>query len=243
MAAFFLLRRSFSTIICKFVTVRGKSVMMDIIAVVLVDDHQIVCQGIKALLQGVNDIVVREVVKNINELEVQLKVSSMHVALINLYNPSAEDLEKIKRIATHFPKVRLLIFALEADEHFILQTIRAGAKGILTRESSRNELVEAIYTVRNGYDFYDKTITNIILHSYLKRNSNNEEEKKEKLSQREEEVLTLYGEGFTNKEIADKLFISIRTVETHKNNIMKKINLRTTVDMVKFAIRNNYVDL
>jgi len=230
--------------IAKFVCFRGSERLMDKITLVIVDDHQIVCQGIKAMLATVSDIHIKDCVKDFRELFTTLKLEPSNIAIINLYNPAQEEVETIKQLSRQFPKVRLLIFAMEADDQFILQTIRSGAKGILTKESSRNDLVEAIYTIRNGYDFYDKSITNIILHSYLKRSPENEkEEEKEKLSTREEEVLTLYGEGYTNKEIADKLFISIRTVESHKNNIMKKINLRTTVDMVKFAIRNNYVDL
>ena len=217
---------------------------MDKITVVIVDNHQIVCQGIKSLLASVNDISIRDTIKNLKNLSAYLRSSQTNVALINLYCPSDTDLEYIQDITSHFPKVRLLILAMNADEKFFLKTIRAGAKGMLTKESSRNELVEAIYTVRSGYDYFDKSITNIILNSYLhKIPLNSDNSKKESLSQREEEVLTLYAEGFTNMEIADKLFISIRTVESHKNNIMKKINLRTTVDMVKFAIRNNYVDL
>lgn len=217
---------------------------MDKITVVIVDNHQIVCQGIKSLLASVSDISIRDTIKNIKDLSAYLRASQTNVALINLYCPSDSDLKYIQEITSHFPKVRLLILAMDADEKFFLKTLRAGAKGMLTKESTRNELVEAIYTVRSGYDYFDKSITNIILNSYLHKTPlNGDNSKKESLSQREEEVLTLYGEGFTNKEMADKLFISIRTVESHKNNIMKKINLRTTVDMVKFAIRNNYVDL
>ncbi len=107
-------------------------------------------------------------------------------------------------------------------------------------------MLEAIYTLRNGYDFYAKTITNLILRDYLEDPEQKEEarlEREKSLSSREMEVLKLFAQSFTNKEIADTLFISIRTVESHKNNIMRKINLKTTVDMVKFAIRNNLVDL
>jgi two-component system response regulator NreC len=124
--------------------------------------------------------------------------------------------------------------------------IRAGAKGHLTSDTDRDEMVEAIFTLRNGYDFYAKTITNLILRNYLEEAENKLESKREreqKLSTRELEVLKLFAESHTNKEIADKLFISVRTVESHKNNIMQKLNLKTMVDMVKFAIRNNLVDL
>jgi DNA-binding NarL/FixJ family response regulator len=127
-------------------------------------------------------------------------------------------------------------------ENFIFKMIKAGAKGHLTSDTNRDEIVEAIYTLRNGYDFYAKAITNMILRNYLD-DGNGKAEREKNLSTREMEVLKLFAQSHTNKEIADKLFISVRTVESHKNNIMRKINLKTTVDMVKFAIRNNIVDL
>ena len=132
------------------------------------------------------------------------------------------------------------------NETFILKLIKAGAKGHLSRDTDRSEILEAIYTLRNGYEFYAKTITNILLSSYLsdKDIDHKEKENRQKdLSAREMEVFKLFAEGMSNRDIADKLFISVRTVETHKNNIMKKINLKTTVDLVKFAIKNNIIEL
>jgi len=126
-------------------------------------------------------------------------------------------------------------------ESFVLKTIKAGAKGYLSKDTTRAELLEAIYTLRNGFDYYGKSITNILLRGYLNQTATDEEQPE--LSGREIEVLRLIGSGLTNQEIADKIFVSIRTVESHKSNIMRKINLRTTVDLIKFAIRNNYMDV
>jgi two-component system response regulator NreC len=132
------------------------------------------------------------------------------------------------------------------NESLTLKLIKAGAKGHLSKDTDRSEILEAIYTLRNGYEFYAKTITNILLNSYLSDEDidKKEKEKRQKdLSVREMEVFKLFAEGHSNREIADQLFISVRTVETHKNNIMKKINLKTTVDLVKFAIKNNIIEL
>ena len=116
---------------------------------------------------------------------------------------------------------------------------------MLSNQTGRNEIVEAIYTLRNGYEYLGKSITNLILNSYLNRSVTGKSMQNgmAQLSLRELEALKLFGEGMTNQEIADRLFISIRTVESHKTNVMKKINLRTTVDLVKFAIRNNIVEV
>lgn len=127
-----------------------------------------------------------------------------------------------------------MVLNLLVDESFILQAIKAGAKGILTKDTNANELIEAIYTLCSGYDYYSQSITQVLLNSYLKKANRHENEAFNKqlksLSEREREVLKLFAESFTNQEIADKLFITIRPVESHKNNIMRKINLRTTVD-------------
>ena len=139
----------------------------------------------------------------------------------------------------------ILVLAMYSNENFILKSIKAGAKGLLSNQTSRNEIVEAIYTLRNGYEYLGKTITNMVLNSYINQSrlGGNAQDDMAQLSVRELEVLKLFGDGFTNQEIADRLFISIRTVESHKNNIMKKINLRTTVDLIKFAIRNNITEI
>lgn len=153
-------------------------------------------------------------------------------------------LEDIKVLNYRYPKLKILVLTIKVNENFILKLIKVGAKGHLSYDTGRSEMLEAIYSLRNGYDFYAKTITNLLLNSYL----HDSESSKDKnmishLSPRETEVLKQFAEGKTNKQIADKLFISIRTVETHKTNIMKKINLKTTVDLVKFAIKNNIIEL
>jgi len=116
----------------------------------------------------------------------------------------------------------------------------------LGSDANRSEILEAIYTLRNGYEYYAKSITDILLHSYLSDKKIGPAEKENKLknlSPRELEVFKLFAEGMSNRHIAEKLFISVRTVETHKNNIMKKIELKTTVDLVKFAIKNNIIQI
>jgi two-component system response regulator NreC len=130
------------------------------------------------------------------------------------------------------------------DEEAVLRTIKAGAKGFLAKDTTRDELVEAIYTLRSGYDFFSNSITVLLLNKYIKKLKTDDERPDiSSLSSREIEIMTMWGNSFTNKEIADKLFLSVRTVETHKNHIMQKLNLKTSVDLVKFAIRNNIIEL
>jgi len=189
------------------------------IEIILVDDHHIVCEGIRALLADSQNIVVMGCVRNLSELLIKLRILPIHVILLNTYEPGDHDIDMIR----------------------IIQT-----KGFLSKDADRNELIEAIMTVRNGYDYYSKSISNIILKRYLNQPGTTTAIRNHptgNLSDRELEVLRLFAESYTNQEIANKLFVSIRTVESHKNNIMRKINLKTTVDMVKFAIRNNLIEV
>jgi len=218
---------------------------MDKIKVALVDEHPIMCDGLQSLLSDAPDILVVHSKRNVSELISVLFHEPVHVAIAVLYTPDPEDVEQIRLLCSKHPKVKVLVLSMYKIENFIFKMIKAGAKGHLNSETNRDEMVEAIYTLRNGYDFYAKTITNLILRNYLNEDNGSDahREREKSLSAREIEVLKLFAQSHTNKEIADKLFISVRTVESHKNNIMRKINLKTTVDMVKFAIKNNIVDL
>lgn len=219
---------------------------MSKIEVMLVDDHHIVCEGIRALLSDSQHIVVMGCVRNLSELLIKLRILPIHVILLNTYEPGDHDIDMIRIIKREHPQIKILIMAMTVQESFILRTLKAGAKGFLSKDADRNELIEAIMTVRNGYDYYSKSIANIILKRYLNQPGTTTAIRNHptgNLSDRELEVLRLFAESYTNQEIADKLFVSIRTVESHKNNIMRKINLKTTVDMVKFAIRNNLIEV
>lgn len=216
------------------------------IKVAIFDEHPVVCHALSAMLNNADEIEIVNEFSHFDEILIELNKKNIHVLMMVLYNTDPSDLVNIKILADRFPKVKILVLSMFRKEEFILKLIKAGVKGHLSSDTDRSEILEAIYTLRNGYEFNAKTITNILLSSYL-NNSNlygKEKEKSQKdLSNRELEVLKLFAEGQTNHEIADQLFISVRTVETHKNNIMKKVNTKTTVDLVKFAIKNNIIEL
>ncbi len=213
------------------------------IKVIIVDTHKIVGEGIECLLNSSEEISVGARLSRMAEVAPILAKEKYHVVIINIYTPDDDAINALNTLHKQFPNINLLILSMHSNEHFILKTLKLGAKGYLTKDTSRNEMIEAILTLRNGYDYYGKSITNVILKGYFNKTAEEEKNGQNPLSEREVEILKLFGEGLTNREIADQLFISVRTVESHKNNIMKKINLRTTVDLVKFAIRNNYIEI
>lgn len=214
------------------------------INVSIVDEHPVFSEAVGALVSHTEDINLVSCHTNFDELILCMQENLVHVAIVVVHYPNSQVLEDIKVINYRFPKLKILVLTIKVDENFILKLIKVGAKGHLSSDTGRSEMLEAIYSLRNGYDFYAKTITNLLLNSYLHdKNSSKNNKINTQLSPRETEVLKQFAEGSTNKQIADNLFISIRTVETHKTNIMKKINIKTTVDLVKFAIKNNIIEL
>lgn len=216
------------------------------IKVSLLDEHPIFCDALSSLLVDADDIEIVGSAQTFNIFLRQIPDLQPNILIAVSYRPDDLKISDVRLLANNFPKIRLLVLSLYHDEKQILRLIKAGAKGHISKDTNRTEILEAIYTLRNGYEFYAKTITTILLNSYISDqdiNISEKENRQKDLSGREMEIFKLIAEGDSNRAIAEKLFISVRTVETHKNNIMKKIGLKTTVDLVKFAIKNNIIDL
>ncbi len=217
---------------------------MGSISLAIYDEHRLSREGISSLLNNVENIKILLLTDSKNRLLDKLRTMKIHVLIINLHVLTIQLLNLIMQIGITHPKVMILVISVQSDEETVLKIIKAGAKGFLAKETKQQELIEAIYTLRNGHDYFSKSITSVLLSKYVNNlKSNNGSSDIKNLSSREIEVLRLWGSSLTNKEIADRLFLSVRTVETHKNHIMQKLNLKTSVDMVKFAIRNNIIDI
>ncbi len=214
--------------------------------IILVDDHRLVRDGIKSLLSHTVDL---EIVGEASDgIELFEKLHSLRpdIVIMDISLPGRSGIEITKQICREYPEIKVLILSMYNSEDFIFNSIKAGAKGYLPKNTTRNELLEAIYAIESGEEFFSESVSKIMVKSYVKRATDDEkvqEKPDEILTTRELEILKLYVEGFINKEIGDKLDISIRTVETHKNHIMRKLGLKSTVEMVKFAIRNKIVEL
>jgi two-component system response regulator NreC len=208
------------------------------------DELRISQEGICALLKDADDIeIVVKAGQQENLLE-DLRITSVHVLVIVVHSFNNRFTNLLLQISNVFPRIRILILSVVNDEEAVLKSIKAGAKGFLSKDTHREDLLEAIYSLRNGFDFFSNSITVLLLNKYIKNLKTGDDRPDiRSLSTREIEIMKMWGSSFTNKEIADKLFLSVRTVETHKNHIMQKLNLKTSVDLVKFAIRNNIIDL
>jgi DNA-binding NarL/FixJ family response regulator len=216
------------------------------IKVMLVDDHQIVRDGIRALLLNEENIEITDEASDGEELFRKLLKHKPDIVIMDISLPDKSGIEISKEIQSLYPEIKVLILSMYNNEDFVFNAIRAGAKGYLPKNTSKKELVEAINSINEGHEYFSEEISDIILKSYVKKIQKTDDvvnNKIELLSTREIEVLKLFIEGKTNQEIADKLFISIRTVESHKNHIMQKLELKSIVDLIKFAIKNKIVEI
>lgn len=219
---------------------------MNKISVGIYDEHKITRDGINALLSDIKDIDVSFNAGNANELNNRSNSFPVHVLIVNVHNVATALLNMLIQFGITHSRVKILVISVHNDENTVLRVIKIGAKGFLSRDSGTQELVRAIYSLRSGHDYFSESITNLLLKKYISRLQDKQSEgnaKLKNLSSREIEIIKLWGQSHTNKEIAEKLFISVRTVESHKNHIMQKLNLKTAVDLVKFAIKNNIIEL
>jgi DNA-binding NarL/FixJ family response regulator len=215
------------------------------IKIILTEDHQILRDGIKALIASANITISGEASTG-QELWKLLDKDLPDIILMDISLPDTSGIELTRLVTEKYPEIKVLILSMYTDESFINQAIKAGAKGYLHKNTTREEMLVAIDTVLSGNDFYSDNISKIILKNYIEKaklNINEIDNPNEILSKREIEILKMFAEGFINKEIADRLFISIRTVESHKNHIMQKLNLKTQVELVKYAIRHNLINI
>lgn len=210
------------------------------------DDHQLVRTGIANLLISEPGFeIVGEAADSVEFFSL-LETIQPEIAILDISLPGISGIELTRQITNDHKAIKVLILSMHTSEEFIFNAINAGAKGYLPKNTSRKELIEAIHAVAKGEEYYAESISNVILKSYIKKAKSGPDDssnKENQLSKREMEVLRLFAEGYSNQEIADKLFISIRTVESHKNHIMQRLELKSSVDLVKFAIRNNMVNL
>lgn len=215
------------------------------IKIILTDDHQVVRDGLKAMLSGVQDIqIIAQAASGEELFEILLK-NKADVLILDIELPDISGLEICSRVAVSYPDLKILILSMYTGEDFIFKALAEGARGYLPKNTTRDELVQAIRSIAKGKEYYSPLISDIMLKSYIKKakSKNSVDKDLDELSKRELEVLKMLAEGVPNYEIADKLFISIRTVESHKSHIMQKLELHTTAELVKFAIRKKLIEI
>jgi len=213
---------------------------MEKIRILLVDDHQIILDGLRSLLKGVNDIQVIGDALNGEEAINTLQVLTADLVLMDIDMPVLNGIDATMRIKEEFPHTKVLILTVHNESSLIRNLISIGADGYLLKNSCKEELLDAIYKVQSGEKYFSSEVT---LSLMQEDNSRDELLKSDiEFTKRELDVLRLLADGCTNKEIGEKLFISHRTVDTHRTNIMKKVGVNNVAGLISFAIKNNLVE-
>lgn len=213
------------------------------IKLILVDDHQIVRDGIKALLEGEARFDIIGEADTGSMFFALIKTHKPDIVLLDINLPDISGIEITKKLAHEYPDIKVVVLSMYNTEDYIFNAVKAGAKAYLPKTTTRRELQDAVITVYNGEEYFSQAISNVILRSFIQQAKNEDRRKDNALTSRETEILKLFAQGLSNTEIANQLFISVRTVESHKNHIMHKLELKSTVDLIKFAIRNNIIEI
>lgn len=207
------------------------------IQVLLVDDHMVVRIGLRALIDSEPDMQVAGEANNGVEAIEQVRVLRPDVVVMDIAMPEMDGLEATRRIRSECPNTPVLILTVHAQEKYLFPVLKAGGAGYVLKSTVDTELLDAIRTVARGGAFLYPSATRMLLEDYLSQMHNlPASDAYESLSEREREVLKLIALGHTAKEVADKLAISPKTVETYRARIMEKLNLQSRVDLVQYAL-------
>lgn len=209
--------------------------------IVLADDHVMFRQGIRNILGTRGDLaVVAEVGDGMELLDVLKRVEA-DLVIMDISMPHLRGLEAAREVKKINPRVRLLLLTMHKELEYVYASVQAGAEGYLLKEDADTELFEAIGRIRQGGNYLSPLLSNSAAHELLQRRvSGLAGTIPEELTLREREVLTLIAEGKSSKEIAALMFISARTAEHHRANIMRKLNVHNTAQLVKYAIQKGY---
>lgn len=209
--------------------------------IVLADDHVMFRKGIKNLLERDAGLEVAGEVGDGFELLQLIKRETPDMVILDVAMPSLRGLEAAREIKIISPEVKVLILTMHREKEYVYYSISAGAEGYLLKEDADTELFRAIEKIRSGGYYISPLLSGELTYELIQAHHRGRlAQPPESLTVREREVLKLVAEGVKNKEIADLLFISVRTVEHHRANIMRKLNIKKTADLIKYAIREGY---
>ena len=213
------------------------------IRILLADDHKITRQGLRSLLEKQPDM---EVVAEAEEGRTAVRLVRElvpNVVIMDVSMPDLNGMEATRRIVAEFPNVKIIALSMHSDSLFVTEMLRSGASGYLLKDCAFEELERAIRTVMANKTYLSPSISGVVVDDYLHRLSKADFSNSEVLSDREREVLQLVAEGKSTKQIALKLHISTKTVETHRRQIMNKLDIHTVAELTKYAIRKGLTSL
>jgi DNA-binding NarL/FixJ family response regulator len=212
------------------------------VRILLVDDHTLMRQGLRHILESQSDFdIIAESSSGIEAVEAA-RLHKPDVAIVDVAMKELNGIEATSQILKHSPNTAVLILSMYSDERYVLRAVKAGARGYLLKNSAGDELIQAIHTVQRGMAFFSPAVAQIFQDGFARlRETGGINDRFELLTDRERQVYQLLAEGNSNKEIANRLNLSLHTVETHRWRIMEKLDLHSTAELVLSAVRRGMV--
>jgi len=212
------------------------------IKVILADDHQLFREGLANLLAESKEIEV--IAQAVNGKDAIYKAKQLHpdVVIMDINMPEMDGVEATAQLLKEVPEMKIIGLSIHANKQYIKGMLEAGSSGYLFKNCSYDELIKAIQTVHSGKKYLSEKITEILIHEYLNKEEIGPSTSSE-LTDRESEILKLIADGISVSDISNQLFVSIKTINTHKQHILEKLNLKTTTDIVKYALKKGIISL
>ncbi|MBL4716378.1 MAG: DNA-binding response regulator [Bacteroidetes bacterium] len=216
------------------------------IKILIADDHTLFREGIKQILNDVKEFVVVAEAADGDEAIEMVKTHSPDVAIIDINMPKKEGMEVTQIINDQYPGTKVLILSMHEEEDYIFNCLKHGAIGYILKDAIQEEFILAIRTVAKGMKYFDKKVIDVMTKNYVnkaKRKDKKQIIKDLPITDRELDIICCVVKGLTNVQIGEELFISPRTVETHRNNILQKLKLNSQAQLIIYAIKNNLVEI
>jgi two-component system, NarL family, response regulator NreC len=212
------------------------------IKIVIADDHQLFREGLINLLSDSSEIeIIAHAEDGIDAVE-KAVIYDPDIVIMDIGMPKISGVEATAQLKKKMPDIKVIALSMHSEKHYIKDMLEAGAKGYLFKNCTYAQLIDAIKTVYAGNKYLSNEITEVLIDDYL-NNKNEKHGNISELTEREMQVLKLFAEGKSTRDISEELFVSVKTIGTHKQHILEKLNLKTTVDMIKFALKNGIITL
>lgn len=210
--------------------------------ILLADDHQLMRSGLRLLIEQQPDLTVVGEAANGREAVALAKTLRPDVAVMDISMPNLNGIEAAHQIKQSHAEIAVIVLSMHSDESYVLRALRAGAKGYLLKDSAESDLIEAVRAVARGKSFFSPAVSKVLLDDYMRKlKHSGAEDAYDLLTPREREILQLVAEGKSNKEVANLLHLSVYTVETHRSNIMQKLNLKGVPELTLYAVRKGII--
>ena len=212
------------------------------LAIVLGDDHTLLRQGLRKILEERPDWEVVAEAGDGREAVRQIVATTPDVAILDIGMPLLNGIDATRQIVRRLPECRVLILSMHANEAYIIQALKAGAKGYMLKDSADTDLIRGVAAIAAGKSFFSPAVAKVMLDDYVRHLAEKGiVDRYESLSEREREIFQLVAEGHSNKEVAELLSVSPATVETHRAHILQKLDVHNTAELVLYAVRRGVV--